>query len=751
MLKAISKLKGFGVFDGFVKTDATQAFGPKNIIYGWNYSGKTTLSRFFSMLGSKAPSQEFPACRFSVIDDDGNQTNETIPTAWTHPIAVFNSNFIADNLRWDGTPFQPILLLGEDSIDAQKRIDACTDRMTRCAAGVEEKRSAVRDLNAKIAEAKTATAKHIKQSLGIVEAYNATHLSAELQKIDAANLTRLSAEEVAASIRLANAAEKDKLPAVPTIDLGASLSLYERHAEAKVLVAETPAFSRTIAYLSDNPEVANWVEIGLPLHGTKFSCEFCSSELTAARMSELNAHFSQDFSSHKGKITSLLQQTTSATLKHVDVVALSLNPQFRDGLPPILGGLNKSVDAYNEALRLIESALDAKAASAYSVGQVPEIVTGLDKAVEDALACLNDLLKSNNGLSDDFPQRKKNAIQALKRDFAIEFYLANELVRVAEHQARWERHAGSYVRMEGRLRVEIKALKAKISQAQKGREEINLRIVSMLGCDSIQIAVINFEGEDRFQLSRRGEVARNLSDGERTAVAFSFFLTKLREHKKFKDVIVYIDDPISSLDSNHIFQVYAIINELFFVQEDGGQKQWVTTCRQLFISTHNFEFFTLLRKLPAAKNSNTSRYFMVKRLSPAQSTLIDLPPAIYKHTSEYHYLFGVLHQFKQSQDKQDIEILLMLPNAVRRFLELYTYARLPLADSTVDSRAEALFGTEKGARIVKLLHYFSHLESVDRLAANPDVVSNIGEVIDEIFELVKVDEHHYGALEASMA
>lgn len=90
----------------------------------------------------------------------------------------------------------------------------------------------------------------------------------------------------------------------------------------------------------------------------------------------------------------------------------------------------------------------------------------------------------------------------------------------------------------------------------------------MLGSEAIQIKVTkDTAGQERFQLVRKnGAVAKNLSDGERTAIAFSYFLTKLKEltHDDFKEAIVYIDDPISSLDSNHIFQITAAINEMFF-------------------------------------------------------------------------------------------------------------------------------------------------------------------------------------------
>lgn len=47
--------------------------------------------------------------------------------------------------------------------------------------------------------------------------------------------------------------------------------------------------------------------------------------------------------------------------------------------------------------------------------------------------------------------------------------------------------------------------------------------------------------------------------------------------------IIFLDDPISSLDGNHLFNTYAFI------------KAKLTDCKQLFVSTHNLDFFNLMK------------------------------------------------------------------------------------------------------------------------------------------------------------
>ena len=48
MIKKLKKIKNFGVFSNYTCNSDLRDFEEKNIIYGWNYSGKTTVSRLIS-------------------------------------------------------------------------------------------------------------------------------------------------------------------------------------------------------------------------------------------------------------------------------------------------------------------------------------------------------------------------------------------------------------------------------------------------------------------------------------------------------------------------------------------------------------------------------------------------------------------------------------------------------------------------------------------------------------------------------
>jgi len=735
------------VFADYTKPAGLNEFLAVNIIYGWNYSGKTTLSRLFQSLEAKAIHPDYAGAQFTMTDESGSQVDQTSVSNYAGVARVFNSDFIEKNLSWNGATFHPILLLGEDTIEAEKKIAANAKLVERCRIAYTKHRKLAESVERIMGDDRTAEAKRIKILLSLVEAFTAAHLNTLLGSLNADSVAaaRLSDEGLAACLKQALVSDKDKLDVVPRLRLQPTLS--RALAQCKPLLAKVPQLSSTIEYLRDHPNVANWVEQGLHLHEDAEACEFCGSELSRQRMDVLHAHFSKDLLQFKGQLTQANNATEALKFQPPPFQKASFYPEFRELAAHAHQELVEAVDSFNAELSKLSSAMARKMASTFEAVESPALSDEPEKEIVRVAAAFNEVVDANNSISESFGKAKANAIKKAKLHFAAEFF-AKELEsgvknRLALHIA----HRQKAQRIGEALKTENLALEAQISFAQKGREKINAQISNLLGSDEIQIEVVKEDESDRFRLTRRGLVAKNLSEGEKTAIAFSFFLTKLGELKDFAKSIVYIDDPISSLDSNHIFQVNSIIREIFF-QQDGPGTEWKTNCAQLFISTHNFEFFSLLRELPWKK----TRYFQTKKLSPTVSTFTNLPASILKYSSEYHYLFGVIYAFHNSADKGELETLLAIPNAVRRFVELYSYARIPhFIQGTVDHRIDTLFGPQKAKRILKVLHHFSHLNDIGRLSKNTDLICDIENAVAELIELLEKDTLHYGALKASLA
>lgn len=133
---------------------------------------------------------------------------------------------------------------------------------------------------------------------------------------------------------------------------------------------------------------------------------------------------------------------------------------------------------------------------------------------------------------------------------------------------------------------------AKVKEAKKNYEDdlvkkqllikdVN-RLLDDLGIDKYKI-------DTNFHLMyKRKDVndkfVNMLSEGERTSITFALFLAELKWLYEDIDIIV-IDDPISSLDYMHIYNVMSKIKELFSMYSD----------KQIIILTHNNIFYNMFK------------------------------------------------------------------------------------------------------------------------------------------------------------
>ena len=100
------------------------------MIYGWNRSGKTTISRLFESCEKKCTYdakefKEYPENGgFEIILDQGTKIKDTNVSSNTLPIKVFNRDFVEDNISFDSSDScNPIVYVSEEDIESKKRLE----------------------------------------------------------------------------------------------------------------------------------------------------------------------------------------------------------------------------------------------------------------------------------------------------------------------------------------------------------------------------------------------------------------------------------------------------------------------------------------------------------------------------------------------------------------------------------------------------------------------------------------------------
>lgn len=407
MLKSIEKIKGLGVYRSYNKPAGTQDFGIKNLIYGWNYSGKTTLSRLFAQLEAKSANPDLSGCEFTLGTADDSITEKNF-SGCSLSVRVFNSDFVRANLHFDGGSFNPILLLGKESEEAQRKIDQFSKRIQRSDEVKGKLDGKCEELKTRIAQSKTDTAKFIRQHLK-VDPYTATHLGQDLVAVGVLESQLLAETELADAIELALTPDSKKPSTVD--ELRASPSIEDLHKEAVTVLAATPSFSNTIKHLEENPAVERWVQGGLTLHSDAGTCEFCGNELTQDRLKTFRAHFSKDLADHKERVDGLLARVKAAVFNLSWPKAAELNAQFRESYTAAIEALTPAIEAFNRAIGELADEVQRKADDSRKAMAPTPLAAGLEKEIKDAVVAVNVVIKQNNELASNFTQARAAALR----------------------------------------------------------------------------------------------------------------------------------------------------------------------------------------------------------------------------------------------------------------------------------------------------------------------------------------------------
>lgn len=126
MIKKIGTIKHFAVFENYNwdlsstdKNGQPLKFEKINILYGRNYSGKTTLSRIFRSLETGQLPENYDNPQYELIDENGMKTDQNNISDFSYPVRVFNEDFIKRNLKFLIDPngeIAPFAILGNNNL-----------------------------------------------------------------------------------------------------------------------------------------------------------------------------------------------------------------------------------------------------------------------------------------------------------------------------------------------------------------------------------------------------------------------------------------------------------------------------------------------------------------------------------------------------------------------------------------------------------------------------------------------------------
>ncbi len=743
MITRIIKIKDCPSFVDF-RPGADLQFKKYNLIYGWNGSGKTCFSRVLRSFELKenyyAQPERSPEFEFKL--DNGNSIDQNNLTAFPN-IRVFNKDFINENVFGTGGP-KPIFFLGKESKEDKERIMKIESELQGLRTERDTKKNMLDKAKSNKDKILSEKARDIKNTLTTSRLdkyrnYERPNLertindkSDELKNPD--NL-KLKEDLLVAFQKAIQQTTKPAINSLRTPDFDISDIL----AEVKNNLEKT-ATSQIIEALRSDETISKWVERGLAIHKEKdlTTCAFCNQSIPATRLKDLENHFNEDY---QNLLESLRQLKEKLVAQKVAITFPDASNFYDDLASNYLAKKKEaetSIQAFNQNLDTVISKLEEKEQKPFSRFNLEDLPQTGNTAFKE----INELIAQHNNKTENFESQVDENKKALEMHYIAEFIDSyNESLGEIKTL---ESEYSNLVKTIEEKENEIRELKENLISHHIPAQQINKDIEQFLGRADIQIRAT--DEQEGYQIIRNGEIAKDLSEGEKTALAIVYFLTKINEEGfDLKNGVIVIDDPVSSLDSSAIFQAFGFI------------KESIKNAGQIFILTHHFDFFRQVKNWFSYCKKTDREYFMMvcrEEDSTRKSAIIKIDKLLIDYESEYHFLVSSLYKFAKEQEHH-LKEMYPLPNVARKFLESFLAFRVPLGskEPSIYQRLNLIdFDSKKKERIRRFVDTHSHpryesgVQDFDMtiLGETPDILNDLLELVEH------EDKKHYDFLVKSV-
>ena len=740
MITQINKIKNLGIFKDYSFNNSLPDFAKYNLVYGWNGSGKTTFSELFTVFKGGVL-EDFPDLEYQ-IKSNNQAYSQNKP--YDKNIRVFNQNYIAENVDVISGSAKSIFILGKINKDLVKAIQQ-DEKILNGDPEKEGNLGKIKELELKKKELAGKEKEKNKQFTDV-----ARIISANTSGVSARTYNKRNAENAFNNLASKQTlSDDDKQQHSTTLKQQQKVSLspidetitegLDKIITDSISLLEKTVKTVVIERLKEHSDISKWVEDGMSLHRLNESknCEFCNRPLPTNRIPDLLSYFNDADKALKSDIDLLLIRTRElySSINKLSILdKANLYDEFQEGYSVAITNIVKyKIKLLEKIEELGKKVKDKKQHTTELLTLTTTVDTNL---FVSSIVTANSFITACNKKTKSFAEAKKNSEKKLENHYLSEIFddikrltiKIRELRIDSEHLTEGKPDDPDVVGIQT-IKNRIDENKNKMSVSGTACKEINNQLKIFLGRDEISFEV----SDEGYVIRRKGKLAKNLSEGEKTAIAFVYFTIHLKDQDfDLKNGIIVIDDPISSLDSNSIFQAFAFL------------KNSVKEAQQIFILTHNFDFLKLLLGW-LKRASRAQNYYMIKNKYDSNSdrvAILDpLDILLRNHDTEYQYLFKLLSNFESDGT---IASVYHIPNIARKVLENFLMIMIPNNESMFKKMEKLDFDENKKTAIYKFTNDQSHITGN---GFDPSLVPECQNNVKYLLEMIEeVFPKHYNIL-----
>lgn len=674
IISRIAELKQAGVWKNFSAADDLH-LAPRTLIYGFNGSGKTTLSRVFSTIQRGSLEERLPSdTAFKIEASDGTTvTQDPNSNPFGNNLLVFNTDFVSRNFEWDASSTTGIAYLSEKKVDARKEFDEIAPKLLAAKQISKTKEKAKSKAEKDLSSFKTQVARNVREvasASSYTQSYDARKIQGHYANASFGKDKNLSEDELKKQQSVLTQREP-----LPTLTFSAVLP----HGLADWFKAGQSLLTQSISGIAIkefelHSDALRWVEEGLVYHDehSVTDCLLCGNPFSEDRRAQLRALFDKSWT----EALKALEDAVRRGHEHRQALrelyrAIPREPEItieeRETFTKNKASMETAIKQLGMCVGELLKGLEERVSNPTKKALVTEELAGFDLdqwlseygSIEAGLAAT---VNKHNDAFASFAAMQKDAFTKIEAHVLATNQ--SEWNRLEKDVQEAEKELAIAQTDEQRLSDRQLELRNDVQDHGVGADKMNELIWAYLGHKELRLVA----EEGGYKILRpSGKPATELSEGERTAVSFCYFLTQLAaEGRKLESLVLVIDDPISSLDTAARTYAYSLMTRM------------TKKCAQVIVLTHNTSFMNMVKRefQNLQKRNDAKKVTALLSLDCRSSgdgndrttSLASMHPLLVNHDSEYHYLFSLVQEAAQNKST---DYVFLLPNATRKLLEMF--------------------------------------------------------------------------------
>ncbi len=719
----IKKIKSFKAFCGLDAIEMGE-FKDYNVIFGNNGCGKTSLTRAFELLIPKnkciekyrtISTAESPSIEFECKDGSYKIEPNSNIGAPSFKVEIYNSDFLHNNAPFnsefglkkldDGIIILEGSVLGEETKEINQ-LKNCKEKVEKRKKKIKDENSAetlsakqeseIKKYDKEIEKIrKEMTSKTIQITLDEIKINNICEVSKNHFKYQEDALTNLKKDfdELDEAMKKFDDLKEMELPKdYQTIkDKLESLFSFDIDKEAGQVSEEIKEHISKVG--------REFIEKGRELQKKMpdNACPFCTQEITnniiQAYTNYFNKRieqFNQDSLGVSGTLKKILEQWN---IKEILQSFERFEPFMKKDFSTNKESLKNALDQIKALLEKLQKEVDKK----WGVKNEKEFQETDKKLSENYKKLQQCVDETGNILNQKKEQKEK--LEKLKTE------LKEARIKKAKHDSYdWQK---SKEEAERKLSV----LNCRHERLNRLLEKINKKLKGLYDQKRPDIETINnylkalnlpkYSLDKDYRIVLNSDALENseakiiLSDGEKTTLAFAYFLVRLKlfyKKEDLKNLVVVIDDPISSLDEQRIYNTTCLVAKIN--QELAREKLSNEENKaQVFVLTHNHTFMARLINMIGKH----ARYLQLER-HQGQLKIVCKDKVNGYFDTFYLLLFKEVYEFAKRETVQDdFNEAINYGNKVRILLE--SFLKINFIDSFLGE--DKTFKKEKIEKLIE--------------------------------------------------